>query len=77
MIHMKISAPQWNWAEIGPDAYEAYGQHAYYQARRNSVTGKWALGRRLGGPERPVRLIGLYPTLEAAQEVAASREATL
>jgi hypothetical protein len=72
-----VVPPQWNWTEFEPGAWHMYGQHSYWQVKQNKVTGKWALGRRLGDPTKPVKLIAFFDTPQAAKWSAEAREASL
>lgn len=66
---MNPKLPEANWTQIVPGEYEWQSEHAYYRARRNTVTKEWALGKRLS-PNDPIRVIGFYATLKAAKERA-------
>lgn len=72
-----VVLPERNWVELDSGALELRGEHAYWQIRKNIITGKWALGRRLGDPHLPIRLMGFYETVEEAKAAAEAREASL
>lgn len=72
-----VVAPKRDWAEIQPGVFELRAEHSYWQVRQNIITEKWALGRRLGDPARPIKLVGFYETVEAAKAAAEASEAAL